>query len=135
MAAKAASPDAPAASTIDASGPITFKAMIPGMAATNPTTPDNKESLAFASTSSSSLSTTVGTSALFVTWYAFESTRKRNASGNSSNESTSSIMKAQTTARSPLPTMTASRRPPECRSRIGPINGATTANGATVSSR
>ena len=54
-----------------------------GTAATNPATPAMMPSFEFASTSSVSDETTVGTSADFDTAYVFESTRAANASGKS----------------------------------------------------
>src|SRR4051794_19296064 len=91
--------------------------------------------MALASTSSSLFSTAAGTRALLVIEYAFERTRKANASGNSRRDFTSPAISAHSTARPPADTTTIRRRPPRLRSRAGPSSGATTANGAMVGAR
>ncbi len=107
----------------------------PGMAAANPTRPPSSPSLALASTSSASLDTVVGTSALFDTWYPLPSTSTTNASGNSTSESRFHTMAVHASARPSADSTTMSRRPPAMRSMAGPISGATSANGATVNRR
>ena len=97
--------------------------------------PESSCSFELASTSSSSLCTTVGTRALRATPYALPSASTANASGNSSRLLRSSSITRQTTARTPLTATTIQRRPPWDRSRAGPMNGATKARGATVRSR
>ena len=64
----AATANTTAASTRTPWLPATATAMPPGMAATNPITPDRNDSFELASTSSSSDSTTVGTMADLATW-------------------------------------------------------------------
>ena len=107
----------------------------PGAAAMKPMTPEISDSLELASTSSSSECTTAGTNAERATWYDFASTSSTNASGNSRNECTSSIISRQMPERSAAEPMTIQRRPPLARSRAGPTSGATTAKGAMVSAR
>lgn len=68
-------------------GPMVFCIAAAGSTATNPTRPEMRPSFEFASTSSSSLRTTLGTSALFEIVYVFCSTIAAKASGNSSTDS------------------------------------------------
>jgi hypothetical protein len=89
----------------------------------------------FASTSSSSLSTTDGTSALFAIACDFESTSVPNASGYRSRPLRLSAINRHSTARPAHATEIRIRRPPRVRSRNGPRNGAITANGAMVKRR
>ena len=106
-----------------------------GTAATKPTTPDVRPSLAFASTSSSRRVTTVGTTALFDTRYAFDSTRLTSASGNSARLSMCTAIARLTSARAPAMRAIVRRRPPGIRSIAGATSGASTVNGAIVMTR
>jgi hypothetical protein len=63
--------------------PNSFCSAAAGSTAANPTNPEMSPSLEFASTSSSSVRTTDGTSALFEIAYVFCSTMAPNASGKS----------------------------------------------------
>jgi hypothetical protein len=97
--------------------------------------PDSSDRRELARTSSPSACTTPGTSADLATLYAFDSTSTENASGNSSRLSRWLIISTQMAARPALAPTTTQRRPPRTRSSHGPINGATTENGAIVSAR
>ncbi len=93
---------------------------------------DNRE---LAATSSSSLRTTVGTSDDLATALPFDSTSATNARGNRSTESSWPTIRKQTSARPKHPAAMSVRRPARLRSSAGPITGATTEKGASVSTR
>ena len=77
-----------------------------------------------------------GTAEAWVTRNALEATRQPSAAGNSHSELSSTSASTQhRKARRARVTPIAQRRPCRNRSRKGPISGATTANGAMVSSR
>ena len=103
------------------SGPMTIAA----------TTPAITPSLELASTSSSSVRTTSGTSADFETEYVFCRTIIPNTRGNSRTLSTLGIISSSRPARTTAVSWMTKRRPPGTRSSHGPISGATMANGAT----
>jgi hypothetical protein len=115
------------------SGPASRSTAIPGTAATKPTTTEPMASLELASTSSSGWSTAAGTNELFATEYAFDSTRWVKAAGNSSSPSTTAAMASAPAARPTDDPITITRRPRRDPSMAGPRKGATTANGAMVS--
>ncbi len=112
-----------------------FSTMTPGMAAMKPASTDSTASRELADTSSPWPSTVPGTRALLVTMWVFDSTSTANASGNRSRLSRWVAIDRQTTARVAALAMTRARRPPRLRSITGERRGATTAKGATVSSR
>ena len=76
-----------------------------------------------------------GTSAPFVTRYTLESTSMAKASGNNRREWMSWTKNGHSAARPRAETTTIPRRAPRLRSMSGPRAGATTANGAMVSTR
>ena len=77
-----------------------------------------------------------GTAEAWVTVKALEATRQPSAAGKSSSELSSTSASTQhRKPRSARVTPIAHRRPCRKRSRNGPMNGATIANGAMVSSR
>jgi hypothetical protein len=115
--------------------PRVLRTMIPGTEAAKPASTDSTASRALAATSSPSVATVLGTRALLVTMWALDSTRTANASGKSISPSRWPAIDRQTTARVAAPAITRARRPPRLRSMTGDSRGATTANGATVSSR
>ncbi len=92
-------------------------------------------SFEFASTSSSSLRTTDGTSADFDTRYVFCSTSAANTSGNSISESTYLAISSDSRMRHTATSWITSRRPPAARSMTGPISGAMIRNGAKLMTR
>ena len=67
--------------------------------------------------------------------WALESTSTPKASGNSQRLWRCPAIERQISTRLPEAAMSISRRPAGLRSRMGPRKGATTANGAMVSSR
>ena len=73
--------------------------------------------------------------ALRDTAYALPIASTAKASGKSSRPSRSSIITKHTSARPAVTPMSIQRRPPTERSSAGPMNGATTANGAIVRAR
>ena len=113
----------------------TFNTMMPGTAARNPARTESTASRELAVTSSRSSGTVMGTRALLVTLWAFDSTSTPKARGNSHRLCSSAAINRQIRARTPEAAMKINRRPAGVRSRTGPRNGATTANGAMVSRR
>jgi hypothetical protein len=113
----------------------TFSTITPGTAAMNPASTDSTASRELAATSSPSPDTVPGTRALLVTMWVLESTSTAKASGKSMRLSRWAAIETQTTARVAALAMMRARRPPRLRSITGDSSGATTANGATVSSR
>ena len=113
----------------------TLRMITPGMAAANPARTDSTARRELAVTSSRSSGTVMGTSALLVTMWAFDSTSTPKASGNSHRLWRWLAIERQIRARLAEPAMRIRRRPAGVRSRTGPRKGATTAKGAMVRSR
>ena len=112
--------------------PIVFCRMPAGTTATAPTSPEISPSFEFASTSSASVRTTVGTSALFEIAYVFCATIAMNARGNSSRLSALKAIAADSTTRTTVMIWITRRRPPAMRSIAGPMSGATNRNGTKL---
>jgi len=135
--------NAPPRATANSTAPYTNVADEPmvscnapaGNTATVPATPAITPSFEFASTSSVSVRTTAGTNADFDTVYVFWSTNARNTSGNRARLLANGIIANCTTTRDPATICTMSRRPPLTRSIVGPIAGATSRNGAKLTSK
>jgi len=106
-----------------------------GKAAIAPTAPEIKPSFELASTSSVLLLTTVGISADRETLYVFCNTSAPNDSGNSNRSSRWKIIVKKIKARPSAVSCMINRRPPDARSMNGPMNGATSAKGAKLTSR
>ncbi len=106
-----------------------------GITATTPARPAIRPSFELASTSSRSFRTTAGTSADLEIAYVFCSTSATNTSGNRNVSSENRIINSCTTMRAAATSCTMKRRPPRTRSMTGPMNGATTRNGAKLTSR
>src|SRR5207302_3203283 len=123
-------------STQDAPRNEVFRIAAPGPAMTNPAITEMTARRELASTSATSAFTTDGTSALLVMVYAFDSTSRPNASGYSQiGLSRWRAIEKQMNVRPSALMITSVRRPARLRSSIGPRTGATTANGAIVSTR
>lgn len=114
---------------------MVFCRMPAGTTATAPTSPEMRPSLEFASTSSSSLRTTVGTRALLEIAYVFCATIAMNASGNSSRLSALSAIAIESATRTTVTIWITRRRPPAIRSIAGPMSGATNRNGTKLMPR
>ncbi len=106
-----------------------------GITATTPVRPAIRPSFEFASTSSASDRTVDGTIADFETAYVFWSTNDPNTNGNSASASSDTAISRVSTTLATDTNWITNRRPPATRSIIGPINGATTRNGAKPSAR
>lgn len=116
-------------------GPIVFWRMPAGTTATTPTKPEINPSFELASTSSSSLRTTLGTRALFEIVYVFWPTIAPNANGNSSRLFALSAISTDRTTRTTAMIWITRRRPPDIRSMVGPMSGATNKNGTKLMPR
>lgn len=118
-----------------APAPIVFCMMPAGMTATTPTRPEMSPNFELASTSSSSVRTTVGTSALFEIAYVFCATMAPKARGKSSRLSALDAISSDSTTRTTVMICTTRRRPPAIRSTAGPMSGATNRNGTKLMPR
>ena len=130
-----ATPNTIAAATSTHSAPVSLRMSAAGIPPTAPAAMLISASRELAVTRAASSWTIAGTSALFATWWPLARTSTPKASGKSSRPLTLPAMRTQSPARPKHPKLMSVRRPLRLRSRSGPITGATSANGATVSSR
>ena len=122
----------PAAYHSVAPGPMSVCNSPAGPTAARPTNPAMRLSFELASTSSLSLLTTDGTSALREMAYVFCKISATNASGNSNRLSTWLAISSDRGTRANATACTTNRRPPGARSMTGPMNGAMNRNGTRV---
>ena len=124
-----------AAHTSTQSAPVSLSTTAAGMPPIAPAAMLMSARREFAVTSAASSGTIAGTSALFATWCPLASTSTPNANGKSSSVLTFPAIRTHNPARPKHPALIKVRRPPRLRSRRGPMTGATSAKGATVSNR
>jgi hypothetical protein len=132
VAATKANPKMAAAYNSVASAPTVFCSIAAGMIAIAPIRPEIRPNFELASTNSSSVRTTVGTSALLEMAYVFCATIATKASGNSNKLVALNAIRIDSPTRTIVMIWITNRRPPAIRSIAGPISGATNRNGTKL---